>query len=237
MNDYQEKLIQDQILIYQVDKKNYSTVIWFHGGGLNSGERSIPEELKNNGIAVVAVGYRLSPMVKAPIYIEDAAASVAWVFNNIGEYCGSKRKIYILGHSAGAYLASMLAFDKRWLAVHEIDADKLAGLIALSGQAITHLTVRQERGISDTCAVVDDLAPVYHVRPDAAPVLLITGDRELEILGRYEENAYMWRMLKVVGHQDVILHELKGYDHCAMLSPAFPILLDFMSGKDSSTRN
>jgi len=52
---------------------------------------------------------------------------------------------------------------------------------------------------------VDDLAPLYHVRKDAPPLLLITGDRELEMLGRYKENAYLWRMMKVVGHTDTRL--------------------------------
>ena len=73
---------------YPVSRSNYSTVVWFHGGGLRSGNRSIPAELKDKGMAVVAVGYRLFPKVHAPCYIEDAAASVAWVFNHIGEYGG-----------------------------------------------------------------------------------------------------------------------------------------------------
>jgi hypothetical protein len=62
------------------------------------------------------------------------------------------------------------------------------------------LRCRAERGIEGTRPVVDDLAPLYHVRKDAPPLLLITGDRELEMLGRYEENAYLMRMMKVVGH-------------------------------------
>lgn len=68
--------------------------------------------------------------------------------------------------------------------------------------AITHFTVRQERGIEGTQPVVDELAPLYHVRKDAPPLLLITGDREMEMMGRYEENAYRMRMMKVVGHPE-----------------------------------
>lgn len=60
----------------------------------------------------------------------------------------------------------------------------------MSGQTITHLIIREEKGIPDTRPVVDSLAPLFHVRPDASPLILITGDRELELLGRYEENAY-----------------------------------------------
>jgi len=75
----------------------------------------------------------------------------------------------------------MVGLDKRWLKVHDIDANKIAGLIPFSGHAITHFTIRKERGITGIQPIVDDLAPIYHVRPDASPLLLITGDRELEL--------------------------------------------------------
>jgi hypothetical protein len=81
-----------------------------------------------------------------------------------------------------------------------VDADRLAGLVPFSGQCITHFTVRAERGIKDTQPVVDDLAPLSHVRKDAPRLVLITSDRNVEMLGRYEVNAYLWRMMKLVGH-------------------------------------
>ena len=65
---------------------------------------------------------------------------------------------------------------------------------------------------------------MYHVRADAPPLLLITGDREMEMLGRYEENAYLMRMMKVAGHKDTRLYELDGYGH-GMSEPAFPLLI------------
>ena len=121
-------------------------------------------------------------------------------------------------------IALMLGLDKQWLKAHKIDANQIAGLIPFSGHAITHFTVRKERGIKGTQPIVDDLAPLYHVRKDAPPLLLITGDRELEMLGRYEENAYLMRMMKVVGHPDTRLLEMDGYGH-NMLTPAFPLLI------------
>ena len=178
------------------NKKDFSTVVWFHGGGLKAGKRSVPKALQGKGIAVVAVNYRLHPKVKAPAYIEDAAAAVAWTFKNIETYGGSPKRIYVSGHSAGGYLTSMVGLDKRWLAAHKVDADALAGLIPYSGHTITHFTVRAERGIDGKQPIVDALAPLFHVRKEAPPLLLITGDRELEMLGRYEENAYLWRMMK-----------------------------------------
>jgi len=212
-------------IYYPKGVKNFPTIVWFHGGGLTNGEKSIPETLKEKGAAVVTVNYRLSPKAKAPAYIEDAAAAVAWTFKNITKYGGNSSLIFISGHSAGGYLALMVGMDKKWLNVHGINANHIAGLIPFSGHTITHFTVREERGIKGTQPVIDDLAPLYHVRPDAPPLLLITGDREMELLGRQEENAYMMRMMKVAGHQDARLLELDGYGH-NMAEPAFPLLLN-----------
>jgi acetyl esterase/lipase len=151
------------------------------------------------------VGYRLSPKVYAPKYIEDAAAAEAWVFKNINKYGGNPDLIFVSGHSAGGYLTLMTGLDIKWLKAYDIDANKIAGLIPLSPQCITHFTVRKERDISDTQPIIDDLAPLYYVRADAPPLLLITGDREMEMLGRYEENAYLMRMMKVAGHKETKL--------------------------------
>ena len=65
---------------------------------------------------------------------------------------------------------------------------------------------------------------MYHARGDAPPILLITGDRELEMLGRYEENAYMMRMLRVTGHPDARIMELDGYGH-SPVAAAVPLIL------------
>lgn len=219
----QERCVLD--FYYPKGQKDFPTVVWFHGGGLTSGEKYIPDALKRKGVAVVAVNYRLYPKVKVPRYIEDAAAAVAWVFDHIEEYGGDRSLIFLSGHSAGGYLASMVGLDRQWLAAHEVDAHQIAGLIPFSGHTITHMTVRSEMGISNKRPVIDAYAPLYHVRADAPPLLLLTGDREKEMLGRYEENAYMMRMMKVAGHTDTVLYEFDGYGH-NMLVPAFPVLLN-----------
>lgn len=215
-------------LYYPTNSKNFKTVVWFHSGGLRGGYKAIPDELKQQGIAVVAVGYRLHPKVKNPTYIEDAAAATAWVFNNIEKFAGSTKQIYLAGHSAGGYLTSMLGLDKTWLAKHKIDANQLAGLFAFSGHAVTHFTVREEQGIADTQLVVDEYAPLFHVRKDAPPLWLVTGDRELEMLGRYEENALLWRIMQVVGHTQTKIFELDGFHHGNMVHPAYSIMLEHL---------
>jgi len=213
---------------HPVGKKDFATVVWFHGGGLKSGNRFVPAALKEKGIAVVPVNYRLYPKVKSPGYIEDAAAAVAWTLKNISRYGGSPKRVFVSGHSAGGYLTSMIGLDKRWLKKHGADPDQLAGLIPFSGHTITHFTVRAERGINGKQPVIDDMAPLFHVRKGCPPLLLITGDRKLEMLGRYEENAYLWRMMQVVGHPDTTLMELDGYNHGQMADPAHPLLLHFI---------
>ncbi len=81
--------------------------------------------------------------------------ATAWVFKNIESYGGNSNKIFITGHSAGGYLASMVGLDKSYLANYGIDANQLAGIIPFSGHAITHMTVREERGIRDTQPIID----------------------------------------------------------------------------------
>ncbi|MGB3005706.1 MAG: alpha/beta hydrolase [Chitinophagaceae bacterium] len=212
-------------IYYPENEKNFATIVWFHGGGLTRGEKQIPKALMNKDYAVIGVEYRLSPAAKAPAYIEDAAAAVAWVFNNIKKYGGNTKLIFLSGHSAGAYLNLMITLDKSYLKKYNINADSIAAIIPFSGQAITHFAIRKEQGIKSTQPVIDKYAPLYFVREDAPPMLLITGDRELELLGRYEENAYLLRMMKLAGHKRTRLYELQGFDHGGMDEPAFPLLV------------
>lgn len=209
---------------FPTDKENFTTIIWFHGGGLTGGTKEIPEYLKKKGLGVVGVGYRLSPKVKVSEIINDAAAAIKWVYNEVENYGGDKKKIVLSGHSAGGYLALMVGMDKSYLGRHGIDADSLLALVPFSAQTVTHFTKRAEDGIPINQPIIDRFAPLYWVRKEAPPIVLITGDRELEMVGRYEENAYLARMLKVVGHADTKLLELDGYDH-SMVYPALPLLV------------
>ena len=213
---------------YPENETDFTTLVWFHGGGLTGGEKSIPERLKNRKLAVVAVNYRLSPKVNSPAYVDDAAAAVAWVFKNISKYGGDPEKIVVSGHSAGGYLAAMIGLDKHYLADYGINADEIEKLVPFSGQMITHFTVRKERGIEEIKPIIDEMAPLFHVRGDAPPLYLITGDRELELLGRYEENAYMNRMMKIAGSKNTFLYELDGFNHGGMATPAFDLLLEIL---------
>jgi acetyl esterase/lipase len=222
-------------IYYPTNKKNAPAILWFHGGGLTGGGKEIPKHLLDQGFIVIGVGYRLSPKVLVKDIIDDAAQAVAWTFKNIEQYGGHKDLIFVSGHSAGGYLGMMLTLDKSYLNKLNIDANQIAGLIPFSGQAITHFTVRQERKIRDTQAIVDELSPIFHARGDAPPMLLLTGDREMEMLGRYEENAYLARMMKLNGHKNTTLYELQGYGH-NMVEPAIPLLIKEVNERTKSIK-
>ncbi len=209
---------------YPEDTTGCPVVVWFHGGGLTQGHKEIPWKLKEKHMVLVGVNYRLMPKVEISGCIDDAAAAVAWVFREIEKYGGDTRKIFISGHSAGGYLTAMIGLDKQWLDRYGVDADRIAGLIPFSGQMISHFAYRQMKGIPNLQPTIDEYAPLYHVRKDAAPLVLITGDRDIELFGRYEENAYMWRMMKLAGHNETYLYELDGHGHGTMAEPAYHIL-------------
>ena len=209
---------------YPTDQKDAPVVVWFHGGGIEGGNKYIDRELMNSGLTVVAANYRLLPKASIDEILDDVAAAVAWPFNNAEQYNGSRRKIFVAGHSAGGYLLDLIGLDKRWLAKYGIDADSIAGLVPFSGQVVTHYNLRKQKNIGPLQATIDEYAPLTYVRKDAPPFVIISADRELELYGRYEEQAYFWRMLKLTGHPDVTLYEMQGYNHGDMPHPAYHIL-------------
>lgn len=216
-------------IYYPTATTDAPVVVWFHGGGIEGGSKEIPSQLQESGLVVVGVNYRLLPKAGIDQAIDDAAAAVAWTFKHAGEYNGSPKKIFLSGHSAGGYLIDMIGLDKSWLAAYSIDANDIAGLVPFSGQCITHFNVRKAQGISPLQPTIDRYAPLSYCRGDASPMVIISGDRELELYGRYEEQAYFYRMLKLNGLHDVRLYEMQGYNHDKMAFPAFPILKNEIS--------
>ena len=133
---------------YPTDVKDAPVVVWFHGGGLEAGNKHIDAELENCGLVVVSVNYRLLPKATIDQCIDDAAAAVAWTFKHCTEYNGSPSKIFVSGHSAGGYLTDMIGLDKKWLAKYDVDPDSIAALVPFSGQVITHYNVRKQKGLT-----------------------------------------------------------------------------------------
>lgn len=215
---------------YPSDLKDFPTVVWFHGGGLEGGNKEIPAALKESGLGVIGVGYRLLPKASVQECIDDAAAAVAWAFREVEKRGGSPDRIFVAGHSAGGYLTDMVVLDKHWLEKYGIDADRIAGAFPYSAQVITHYNVRKLEGVGTLEPRLDETAPLYHVRKLPMPMLVLSGDRELELYGRYEEQAYFWRMMKLNGNENIYLYEFDGHDHNTMPSPAHNVVKRFIRG-------
>ncbi|MGE0497588.1 MAG: alpha/beta hydrolase [Ramlibacter sp.] len=109
-------------------------VVFFYGGNWNSGERGdyrfVGEALASGGAIAVIPDYRLVPSVHYPEFLDDNARAMAWVFEHAAELGGDPDNIYIMGHSAGAYNAAMLALDPRWLGTRR---QQLKGFIGIAG--------------------------------------------------------------------------------------------------------
>ena len=112
-------------------------VVFFYGGSWSSGDRAdyrfVGEALASQGIVTVIADYRLSPSVRYPAFLEDSALAVRWAFDQAEQYGGNPAKVFVMGHSAGAYNAAMLALDKRWLGGVGLGPERLAGWIGLAG--------------------------------------------------------------------------------------------------------
>ncbi len=204
LNDYEKERCKLDLCL-PVGKTDFPTVIWFHGGGLTGGAKTsatpLMKSLAAAGVAVASVNYRLSPKAQYPAYIEDSAAAFAWVRANIGAHGGNTNRLFVSGHSAGGYLTFMIGLDARYLRAHGLDLSAIAGLIPVSGQTMTHYTVRQERGIGKFTITADEAAPVFHARKDTPPMLVLYADNDMA--GRAEENAYLVAMMKGAGNQRV----------------------------------
>ena len=197
--------------IYLPENKCVATFVYFHGGGIEGGSKKkifFQELLTQRGIAVVSADYRLYPDTVYPEFIRDAASALAWTFMHIEEYGGSKN-IFVGGSSAGAYLSMMLCFDKRYLAVHNINADDIAGYIHDAGQPTTHFNILRERGVDSRRIIVDEAAPLYHVKYNSnyAPMLFVVSDDDMT--NRYEQTMLMLKKTEV--------HIMKNSKHCNYL--------------------
>lgn len=215
---FKSDYVRDQCrldLYYPKGATDYATIVWFHGGGLKEGSRDsgIPfaKRFTSEGIAVVLVSYRLSPKVKCPVYIEDAALAVARTFKKIAKYGGDPNKIFISGHSAGGYLTAIIGMDESYLGKHNISVERIAGLMPVSGQMITHSTIRGERKVERGTIIVDRFAPVYHAAKVGPPCLCICGDDDLPL--RCDENIFFVGALKTAGNKNARYLEVKGRNH------------------------
>ncbi|MCQ2380113.1 MAG: alpha/beta hydrolase [Victivallaceae bacterium] len=211
-------------------RKGTPVVLFFHGGGLTGGNKSIPEDLRNTGVVVVAANYRFSSnRAKCPDYLYDAAAAASWVFRHIAEYGGDPDAVAVTGHSAGGYLAAMIGMDKRYLAKFGFDNLKFMMVAPVSGQMSTHFQIQNERlGTKLPIArhlVIDEYAPLWHAGEKLPKIVLFTGDENLDWPGRPQENLLLHAMLRNA-RKDARAECFcfAGFDHGTCVAPAMIVL-------------
>jgi len=192
--------------------------IFFHGGGIENGDKADPgsfAELAESGIAVASANYRLYPEAKFPEFIEDAAAAVAWCMKKSGEEFSG---VYVGGSSAGSNLSMMLAFDEHYLMQYGISPNEIDGYFFDAGQPTTHYNVLRERGLDTRLVRVDEAAPIYFLK-DAKDVekfpkyLFIVTDNDMPV--RLEQNVMMIKTMEHFGYpkEKIQFLMIPGYEH------------------------
>lgn len=157
-------------------------VVFFYGGAWQSGSRDmyrfVGASLASRGIVAVVPDYSLYPAARFPGFLEDAAHAVAFVREHAARWNGDASHLTLMGHSAGAHIAAMLAFDRQWLRDVDLDARKdVAGLIGLAGPydflPLHDKTLRTIFGGNRR-----ETQPIDFVTGEEAPALLISPRRD-----------------------------------------------------------
>jgi acetyl esterase/lipase len=157
-----------------------TVIIFFYGGrwqsGLKSLYRPLALSLRSRGYVVAVPDYRLYPKVRFPAFLEDAALAARWTQDNIACFGGDPHSIFVMGHSAGAYIAAMLALDPQWLGNVGIKGDKnIAGFIGLAGPY--DFLPLEDPILIDIFGGAHEPAtqPITFAHPGSPPSLLLTG--------------------------------------------------------------
>jgi acetyl esterase/lipase len=193
-------------------------VVFFYGGNWESGERAnyrfVGEFLAASGAIAVIPDYRLYPQVRYPDFLKDCAAAMAWAFANARELGGDPSRIYVMGHSAGAYNAAMMALDPRWLGPQR---DQLAGFVGIAGPydflPIENPATRRAFSWPDTPR---DSQPVEYVSSKAPRTLLIAANND-NLVNPVRNTGGLAQRLKAAG-VDTTVRLMDGVNHVTVLA-------------------
>lgn len=167
-------------------------LVFIHGGGWHAGNpvdyAFVGRNFAPEGFVVVNAGYRLGEDGKFPAMLEDGAAAIRWVHDNIAGQGGDPARIYVMGHSAGAYNAVMLALDRQWLGREGLPDDTIKGAIGLAGPYDFYpFDSDSSRFTFGDAPRPEQTQPINFVRGDAPPLLLATGDADMTVKPRNSE--------------------------------------------------
>jgi acetyl esterase/lipase len=163
-------------------------VVFIYGGGWKDGSKTdyrfVAAALAYRGFLTVVPDYRLFPEVCFPAFLQDNAAAIAWTKANIARYGGDPHRIFLVGHSAGAYNVAMLTLDRQWLAADGLDPDRdILGTIGLAGPY--DFLPLHDPELETIFAPAGDLRlsqPITFARGNAPPMLLAAGIADHTVL-------------------------------------------------------
>jgi acetyl esterase/lipase len=171
--------VRQRLDVYALPGADRPVVVFWYGGSWTSGKKSeyrfVGTALAERGFVAVLPDYRLYPQVRFPAFIEDGARAVAWTERHAREFGGDPTRIVLMGHSAGAHLAAMLALDARYLAAAGADRSGIRALVGLSGPYALVPNDDTLRAIFGPPFTSADWQPVQHVDARAPPTLLLDG--------------------------------------------------------------
>jgi acetyl esterase/lipase len=154
-------------------------VIFFYGGTWSAGRKAnyafVGAALAEQGYVTVIPDYRLYPEVRFPAFVEDGARAIAWVQQHAGDFGGDPDRLVIMGHSAGAHIAALLALDPSYLAAAGVRPHSVAALIGLSGPYALVPDTATLHAIFGAPYAQTDWQPVHFARSTAPPTLLLAG--------------------------------------------------------------
>jgi len=203
--------------LYLPKTKGFATLLWIHGGGLHSGDKSKITEVAKRFVAeghgVASVNYRLYPKAKYPTQIQDVARAFAWVHNNITSKGGDPNLIFVAGGSAGGHLTALLATNHSFLKEHGIESTDIRGAIPLSGlMDVSRVGAERRKEIwGEDPKIYRTASPLHHASKTAPPLLLIHAEHDTP--DRKKQNHEMYDALIKARHGNVEIHELKNRTH------------------------
>lgn len=178
------KLERQKLDVYspEGEVQNLPVVVFLYGGSYQSGRRKdylfVGQALTKRGFVTVIPDYRVYPEGKFPNFIEDGAAAVSWAWNHIGDFGGDHSRLFLMGHSAGAYIAAMLALNPRYLAQVGLSSADLRGFIGLAGP-YDFLPLNNPKLIEIFGAnSLEETQPINFVNAEAPPALLLHGAKD-----------------------------------------------------------
>ena len=196
-------------------------VLFFYGGTWTRGNRAdyrfVGEALASAGIVTVVADYRLSPQVRWTGILEDCALATRWTVDAASRLGAARERVFLMGHSAGAYNAAMLSLDGRWLAAQGLSPRALAGWVGLAGPydflPIGDRDSRVAFGWPDTPA---DSQPIAHVSPQAPRTLLLAAREDGTVNPRRNSVALADRLQRA--GVPVRLQLLDGVNHVTVIA-------------------